>query len=208
MGRDRIRQALGDFTLQTQADRNRAEGRESPNSWEWFDPWRAATPGLNNADPSMLGINTNGTDSTRVSTAQYFFDPQTQLGNMYVTFRRAGSKYVYEGVPVYAARRFYNALSKGKSIGPMNGLEQYGYRRAGSNEDVYFRGEAGSSIGRSFSNPLFANTAAITDEPDEEYRPTQRNVPTSTQLELDFDDKEAIQEWRDSIQNLGRGPRR
>jgi hypothetical protein len=210
MGRDRIRQALGDFTLQTQADRDRAEGRESPNSWEWFDPWRAASPGLDNAKPSMLGVNTNGSDSTRVSMAQYFFDPQTQIGNMYVLFRRKGSRYVYEGVPVYAARRFYNALSKGKSIGPMNGLEQYGYRRAADHEDAYFRGESGSTIGRSFSNPLYANTAAITDDLDEEYRPEQRNYPTSVQpeLELDFGAKEAIYAWRNSVKNIGKDRRR
>lgn len=194
-GRQRVERALGDFTLQTQADRDRAEGRESPNSWEWFDPWVAATPGLNNADPSMLGQNTNGTDSTRVSMAQYYFDPNTQTGNMYVTFRRAGSKYVYEGVPVYAARRFYNALSKGKSIGPMNGLEQYGYRRATGNEEVYYQGTPGSQIGRGFSNPLFSNTAAIMDDAENEYRPAQRNVDTQSVIDFGEIMDEADNSW-------------
>lgn len=106
------------------------------NREEAFPAWEAATGGYDNASPEMLGVNTGGMDSTRITYAQYFFNPDTDTGNMYVSFRGTvkrsnGNEYVYTNVPVYAARRFYNALSKGKDINAaIGGLEVYGYAPA------------------------------------------------------------------------------
>lgn len=106
------------------------------NEEEAFPAWQAATGGYDNASDDMRGYVTNGMDSTRVTYAQYFFDPGTDTGNMYVSFRGTmrrsnGNEYVYTNVPVYAARRFYNALSKGKDINAaIGGLEVFGYAPA------------------------------------------------------------------------------
>jgi hypothetical protein len=103
------------------------------NEEEAFAPWEAASGGYDNASEDMLGMRTGGMDSTRVTYAQYFFDKNTETGNMYVSFRgtrnrRNGNEYVYTDVPVYAARRFYQALSKGRDINfAVGGLEQFGY---------------------------------------------------------------------------------
>jgi hypothetical protein len=115
---------------------------------ERFDPWEAATPGHNNATPGMLGENTGGQDSTRVTHCQYFFNKDTSVGNMYVKFRRAGSQYVYMNVPVYAAKSFYNALSKGKTIN--NGLERYMYSK--STDGDKFGLPDGTEYGRKVQN--------------------------------------------------------
>ena len=115
---------------------------------ERFDPWEAATPGYDNATPSMLGENTGGQDSTRVTYCQYFFDKDTSVGNMYVKFRRAESQYVYINVPVYAAKSFYDALSKGKTIN--SGLERYLYSKSADGDK--FGLPAGTEYGRKIQN--------------------------------------------------------
>ena len=127
-GRAKVRDSLAQFGL---ADEKTREALF--NAEENFDPWDAVTGGYDNARPEMLGENTNGQDSTRITYAQYFFNSHTMVGDMYVSFRgtrnRAnGNRYMYTNVPVYAAKRFYTALSKGKSINrAINGLEQFGY---------------------------------------------------------------------------------
>jgi hypothetical protein len=78
----------------------------------------------------MLGERTGGTDSTRITYAQYFFDAETMTGNMYVSWRgrkgrKNGNRYVYFDMPVSAARNFYDSLSKGKNAN--YNLDSYAY---------------------------------------------------------------------------------
>ena len=85
------------------------------NKEENFDPWMAATGGHDNATKSMLGENTNGQDSTRFTFVQYFFNPDTLTGDIYMDFRgtiniQKPTKYVFNNVPVYQAISFYEAL--------------------------------------------------------------------------------------------------
>ena len=180
-GKDRIREALNatskDVT-QTQSSREEA-----------FDPWVAASPGFDNAVPAMLGQNTNGMDSTRLSHAQYFFDPDTMSGNFYVKFRRKGSEYVYTGVPVYAARRIYDALSKGKTI---PSFEQYGYYQHRGGEGEYFSRQEGTPMGRKFMSGLIQSQDNVQrnlfDEMGE-VNPVQRDM-SQNQLGLQWGQKE------------------
>ena len=95
---------------------------------ENFDPWVASTSGHDNANDSMLGENTNGQDSTRFTFVQYFFNPETLIGDIYMDFRGTikrnnPTQYVFNNVPVYQAKNFYEALSKGKTFntGGMSG---------------------------------------------------------------------------------------
>lgn len=91
------------------------------NEKERFDPWLASTQGHNNASDDMLGERTNGTDSTRITSAQYFFDKKTLNGDIYIDFRGTAkrtnpTRYVFNNVPAFVAKRYMSALSKGKSF--------------------------------------------------------------------------------------------
>ena len=91
---------------------------------ERFDPWVAATPGADNEDPSQLGERTNGQDSTRLVSAQYFFNKETLNGDIYLKFRgqknrKNGPYYVFNNVPAFVAKRYMTALSKGKTFNTM-----------------------------------------------------------------------------------------
>ncbi len=91
---------------------------------ERFDPWIAATPGADNEDPSQLGERTNGQDSTRLVSAQYFFNRDTLSGDIYLKFRGQknrtnGPYYVFNNVPAFVAKRYMTALSKGKTFNTM-----------------------------------------------------------------------------------------
>lgn len=91
---------------------------------ERFDPWVAATPGADNEDPSQLGERTNGQDSTRLLSAQYFFNKETLNGDIYLKFRGQknrtnGPYYVFNNVPAFVAKRYMTALSKGKTFNTM-----------------------------------------------------------------------------------------
>lgn len=179
-GRDRIKQSLNatskDIAGSTQTE-------------EAFDPWVAASSGFNNAVPDMLGERTNGMDSTRLSHAQYFFDPQTMQGNLYVKFRRAESEYVYTGIPVYAARRIYDALSKGKTV---PSIEQWGYYKHSGGEGSYFQKPEGTEMGRKFMSGIIAAQAPSEQKDTStrntqfgEINPPQRNTSVQ-QLRLDW----------------------
>ena len=91
---------------------------------ERFDPWVAATQGRDNEDPSQLGERTNGQDSTRLVSAQYFFNKETLNGDIYIKFRGQknrsnGPYYVFNNVPAFVAKRYMTALSKGKTFNTM-----------------------------------------------------------------------------------------
>ena len=91
---------------------------------ERFDPWTAATQGADNEDPSQLGERTNGQDSTRLLSAQYFFNKETLTGDIYLKFRGQakrtnGPYYVFNNVPAFVAKRYMTALSKGKTFNTM-----------------------------------------------------------------------------------------
>ena len=91
---------------------------------ERFDPWVASTQGRDNEDPSQLGERTNGQDSTRILSAQYFFNKETLNGDIYIKFRGQknrsnGPYYVFNNVPAFVAKRYMTALSKGKTFNTM-----------------------------------------------------------------------------------------
>jgi hypothetical protein len=91
---------------------------------ERFDPWVASTQGADNEDPSQLGERTNGQDSTRLLSAQYFFNKETLNGDIYIKFRGQknrsnGPYYVFNNVPAFVAKRYMTALSKGKTFNTM-----------------------------------------------------------------------------------------
>jgi len=168
-GKDRIKESLNATSKDVGGSRSSRE--------EAFDPWIATSPGFNNAVPAMLGVNTNGTDSTRLSHAQYFFDPETMSGNFYVKFRRRGDEYVYSGVPLYAARRIYDALSKGKSTPE---LEQFGYYKHQGGESEYFARQPGTPLGRKFMSgivtPQDNQQKTLFEAEGKEVNPVQRNL--------------------------------
>ena len=180
-GRDRIKQSLNATSKEVGG---------SPQRQEAFDPWEAASPGFDNAVPDMLGERTNGTDSTRLSHAQYFFDPDTMQGNLYVKFRRAGSEYVYTGIPVYAARRIYDALSKGKTV---PSIEQWGYYQHKGGESKYFAKPDGTPMGKKFMSGILTPQDNYKMEKDtpfsntevDEINPPQRNS-VAQQLRLQW----------------------
>jgi|LauGreDrversion4_2_1035121.scaffolds.fasta_scaffold223191_5 hypothetical protein len=161
-GRDRIKQSLN----ATSKDVSGSQGSRE----EAFDPWVAASPGFDNAVPNMLGERTNGMDSTRLSHAQYFFDPDTMQGNLYVKFRRAQSEYVYTGIPVYAARRIYDALSKGKTV---PSIEQWGYYKHTGGEGEYFQKPEGTPMGKKFMSGVLTAQEQYKEEKDTPTRNTQ-----------------------------------
>jgi len=204
-GRDRVKHNLagggvgGELTTQTQADRDAGNappgdgGRGS--AFDAFDAWHAKSPqsardiqGVRDKNPAHLGENTAGTDSTRVTTAQYFFDAGSGMGKMYVTFRRASHQYVYHSVPVYAAVHFYDALSKGKTIGPRNGLEKYGYYRASGNEGgVYFAGGEGTELGKRLQGGTVLNQAPQPFGPSGVDDMTDKNMPSTGRKKSNLD---------------------
>ena len=130
------------------------------NKEENFDPWTASTGGTDNATDSMLGENTNGQDSTRFTFVQYFFNPDTLTGDIYMDFRgKAGRKnptqYVFNNVPVYQAIGFYEALSKGKTFntGGMSG----GYVKG---DAKHFSQPAATPLGARFQHGAFSQQQA------------------------------------------------
>lgn len=182
-GRARVQDSLRQFSLADEETKQALFNEEDA-----FEPWEAATGGYDNARPEMLGENTNGQDSTRITYCQYFFDRQTSTGNMYVSFRGTrnrsnGNEYVYTDVPVYAAKRFYTALSKGKSINrALNGLEQYGYMPVSG--DSHFGKQAPTEYGLKVQYGAFGNANPITDDPNKEFKGTQQSA--QGQLPLDW----------------------
>lgn len=121
--RSRIRAALqdtkGSFALASDEAKEALFYAE-----ERFDPWTAATQGADNEDPSQLGERTNGQDSTRLLSAQYFFNKETLNGDIYLKFRGQknrsnGPYYVFNNVPAFVAKRYMTALSKGKTFNTM-----------------------------------------------------------------------------------------
>ncbi len=130
------------------------------NKEENFDPWMAATGGHDNATKSMLGENTNGQDSTRFTFVQYFFNPDTLTGDIYMDFRgtinrQKPTKYVFNNVPVYQAISFYEALSKGKTFntGGMSG----GYV---TGDVKHFSQPAATPLGAKFQHGAFSQQQA------------------------------------------------
>ena len=97
------RDAQEAFAKSTQETKDVIQGEK-----ERFEQWAATdqTPD-NGHDLSNLGANTNGTSSTRILTAQYFFNKQTLSGDIYVTWRgqakrRSGTPYyVYNNIPAF-----------------------------------------------------------------------------------------------------------
>ena len=181
-GRQRIKDSLAQFALADDATREALFNIE-----ENFDPWVAATPGYDNARKEMLGERTNGQDSTRLSYCQYFFNPNTLVGDMYVDFRgRAGrsngNRYMYTNVPVYAAKRFYTALSKGKSINrALNGLEQFGYMPY--NDEKHFSKPAATDLGAKIQRGAFGNVANAVERATE-FKPKQQSEEGPAQPRL------------------------
>lgn len=178
-GRDRIKESLNATSKEVAGSSQRQEA---------FDPWVAASPGFDNAVPSMLGENTNGMDSTRLSHAQYFFDPDTMQGNLYVKFRRAGSEYVYTGIPVYAARRIYDALSKGKTI---RSIEQWNYYKHDGGESDYFTKPSGTEMGRKYMSGIVTpqgKDTVLKNTNVSEINPPQRNT-VQEQLRLSWSEE-------------------
>ncbi len=87
-----------------------------------FDAWTATDQTTNNEkDLKNLGERTNGQSSTRIISAQYFFDRKTLTGDILVEFRGQSKRtnppfYAYTNIPAAVAKRFMTALSKGKTI--------------------------------------------------------------------------------------------
>lgn len=183
-GKARVRDSLVQFALADEDTRKALFDIE-----ENFDPWDAATGGYDNATEEMLGENTNGQDSTRITYAQYFFNPNTMVGDVYVSFRgtrnrRNGNRYMYTNVPVYAAKRFYTALSKGKSINrAINGLEQFGYTPI--SDDKHFSRPPATEFGAKVQYGAFGNVANAVERATEFKPPRQNDV--QGQLPLSWD---------------------
>lgn len=183
-GRAKVRDSLVQFALSDDATKEALFNAE-----ENFDAWNAATEGYDNARPEMLGENTNGQDSTRITYAQYFFNPHTMVGDMYVSFRGTrnrsnGNQYMYTNVPVYAAKRFYTALSKGKSINrAINGLEQFGYTPF--SDDKHFSRPPATEFGAKVQYGAFGNVANAVERANE-FKPTKQN-DVQGQLPLSWD---------------------
>jgi hypothetical protein len=131
---------------------------------ERFDPWVAATQGADNEDPSQLGERTNGQDSTRLLSAQYFFNKETLIGDIYLKFRgqknrRNGPYYVFNNVPAFVAKRYMTALSKGKTFNTM-GLSG-GYTR----DTTKFSLEPATPFGAKIQKGNYGNVPPIPGVP-------------------------------------------
>ena len=114
-----VQDSKDSFALSSDETKDALFGEE-----ERFDPWVAATQGSDNENPSQLGERTNGQDSTRLLSAQYFFNRETLTGNIYLKFRgqknrENGPYYVFNNVPAFVAKRYMTALSKGKTFNTM-----------------------------------------------------------------------------------------
>lgn len=138
------------------------------NEKERFDPWVAATQGYDNDDPSMLGERTNGSDSTRITSAQYFFDKKTLNGDIYIDFRGKAkrsnpTRYVFNNVPAFVAKRYMTALSKGKSF-DTTGLSG-GY----TDDSSKFALEAATPFGAKIQYGDFGNVTPIPGLPIDDF---------------------------------------
>ncbi len=151
MGKARVQDSLQAFSYADEKTKEALFNKE-----ENFDPWTAASGGIDNATDEMLGENTNGQDSTRFTFVQYFFNPDTLIGDIYMDFRgKAGRKnptqYVFNNVPVYQAINFYDALSKGKTFntGGMTG----GYVKS---DATHFSRPSATPLGAKFQHGAFS----------------------------------------------------
>lgn len=127
---------------------------------ERFDPWVADTQGADNEDPSQLGERTNGQDSTRLVSAQYFFNKETLNGDIYIKFRGQknrsnGPYYVFNNVPAFVAKRYMTALSKGKSFNTI-GLSG-GYTR----DESKYKLEPATPFGEKIQKGNYGNVPPI-----------------------------------------------
>ena len=155
------RDAQEAFAKSTQETKDVIQGEK-----ERFEQWAATdqTPD-NGHDLSNLGANTNGTSSTRILTAQYFFNKQTLSGDIYVTWRgqakrRSGTPYyVYNNIPAFVAKRFMTALSKGKTINT-SGLSG-GYTK----DDSKFSNPSATPFGAEIQAGDYGNVPPMFDKP-------------------------------------------
>ena len=133
---------------------------------ERFEQWAATDQNIDNGhDLSNLGENTNGASSTRILTAQYFFNKQTLNGDIYVTWRgqakrRSGTPYyVFNNIPAFVAKRFMTALSKGKTINT-SGLSG-GYTKDNSK----FANPSATAFGAQIQHGDYGNVPPMFDIP-------------------------------------------
>lgn len=172
-GRARIKDSLQAFALSDEQTKQALFNEE-----ECFDPWVANTGGVDNATPDMLGERTNGQDSTRFTFVQYFFNPETMVGDIYMDFRgkkgrKNPTKYVFNNVPVYQAKRFYEALSKGKTFntgGMSGGYVDY--------DPDHFNRQPATPLGKKLQYGAFSQQQADQGFPDiEQQDSTQYQLP-------------------------------
>ena len=170
MGKARVQDSLQSFAYADEKTKEALFNKE-----ECFDPWTAASGGIDNATDEMLGENTNGQDSTRFTFVQYFFNPDTLTGDIYMDFRgKAGrsnpTQYVFNNVPVYQAINFYDALSKGKTFntGGMSG----GYVKS---DATHFSRPPATPLGAKFQHGAFSQQQQDQGFPAIDKRDTDQN---------------------------------
>lgn len=178
-GKARIKDSLQAFAYADDATKEALFNKE-----ENFDPWMASTGGHNNDTPAMLGERTNGQDSTRFTFVQYFFNPDTLTGDIYMDFRgtegrRKPTQYVFNNVPVYQAINFYDALSKGKTFntGGMSG----GYV---DNDAVHFTLPPATPLGAKFQYGPFKQGRADPLGLQEQFPSVEKQDKNNMQLPL------------------------
>ena len=155
------RDAQEAFAKSTQETKDVIQGKK-----ERFEQWAATDQTPDNChDLSNLGANTNGTSSTRILTAQYFFDKQTLNGDIYVTWRGQEGRtsktpyYVYNNIPAFVAKRFMTALSKGKTINT-SGLSG-GY----TTDNSKFKNPSATPFGAEIQKGDYGNVPPMFDKP-------------------------------------------